>query len=148
MTRDNWRNMISSQIKRGAIIVRISKMLTIPLILAGCHSFKSLPEGISYQGKHRAAEEVEFLADSTWVDKDGQRQVEQSVFDDLFQIIAGAEKLIVLDMFLYNDFQGPVPETTRALSSELTQALVARKAQVPDINILRGTSFPKLIKKL
>jgi phosphatidylserine/phosphatidylglycerophosphate/cardiolipin synthase-like enzyme len=111
-------------------------MLTLPLILAGCHSFKSLPDGISYQGEHRATEEVVFLSDSTWIDQEGQRQVEQTIFDDLFQIIAGAEKLIVLDMFLYNDFQGPVPETTRALSSELTDALIARKAQVPDINIV------------
>lgn len=136
MTRDNWLIMIGSRRKRGANIVRISKMLTIPLILAGCHNFKNLPDGLSYQGEHRAAEEVVFLSDSTWVDEEGQRQVEQNIFDDLFQIIAGAEKLIVLDMFLYNDFQGPVPETTRALSSELTEALIARKAQVPDINIV------------
>ncbi len=111
-------------------------MFTMPMILMGCHSFKPLPEGISYQGPHRPAEEVVFLSDSTWVDENGQRQVEQTIFDDLFQIIADAEKLIVLDMFLYNDFQGPVPETTRALSSELTEALIARKAQVPDINII------------
>jgi len=134
--KDIWLKMIGSGNSRIAEIVRISQMLTLPLILMGCHGFKSLPEGISYQGEHRAAEEVVFLSDSTWIDENGQRQIEQAIFDDLFRIIADAEKLIVLDMFLYNDFQGPVPETTRALSSELTEALVTRKAQVPDINII------------
>ncbi len=128
--------MISSRIKTVTIIVRISQMLTLSLILAGCHSFKTLPEGISYQGEHRVSDEVVFLSDATWIDEAGRRQVEQTIFNNLFKIIADAEKLIVLDMFLYNDFQGPVPETTRALSSELTEALIARKAQVPDINIV------------
>ncbi len=134
--KDIWLKMIPGGNRRIAKIVRISQMLTIPLILMGCHSFKPLPEGISYQGEHRVSEEVVFLSDSTWIDVNGQRRVEQTIFDDLFRIIADAEKLIVLDMFLYNDFQGPVPETTRALSSELTEALIARKAQVPDINII------------
>lgn len=136
ISKDSWLNMIGSRKRRVAIIVRLSQMFTIPLLLMGCHSFKPLPEGISYQGAHRASEEVVFLSDSTWIDENGQRQVEQDVFDDLFRIISAAEKLIVLDMFLYNDFQGPVPETTRALSSELTEALIARKAQVPGINMV------------
>lgn len=128
--------MMNRRTQRMANFVRTSQVLALPFILAGCHSFKTLPEGISFQGEHRVSEEVAFVSDSTWVDRNGQRQVEQAIFDDVFRIIAQAEKLIVLDMFLYNDFQGPVPETTRALSGELTSALIDKKAQHPEIDIV------------
>ncbi|XOV82844.1 MAG: phospholipase D-like domain-containing protein [bacterium] len=111
-------------------------MLTLSLVMAGCHSFKPLPDGLSYMGEPRPADEVLFLADSTWIDESGQRQVKQTIFDEVFKIIADAQELIVLDMFLYNDFQGPVPETTRALSSELTSALIDKKAQRPGMTIV------------
>lgn len=118
------------------MFIRISQVLALPFILVGCHSFKALPDGISFEGEHTASTEVAFVSDTTWVDGNGQRHVDQAIFDDVFRIIEQAEKLIVLDMFLYNDFQGPVPETTRALSGELTSALIAKKAQQPEIDIV------------
>ena len=42
---------------------------------------------------------------------------------------------MILDFFLFNDFQGAVRETTRDLCGELTAALV-EKRRPPDINIL------------
>lgn len=91
---------------------------------------------MSFAGTPAPAGNVAFLADRTWVDPTGERRVEQEIFDELFAIIAHAQRLIVLDMFLYNDFQGPIPETTRALSHELTEALIARKQQAPGIEIV------------
>jgi len=51
-------------------------------------------------------------------------------------MIDSAQKYILIDMFLYNDFQGPVPETHRDLSDELTNALVQKKVDFPDIKII------------
>jgi phosphatidylserine/phosphatidylglycerophosphate/cardiolipin synthase-like enzyme len=118
------------------LIACMSLVLALSLLLAGWHRFKTLPDGISFVGARFVAEEVAFVSDATWVDANGQRHVEQAIFDDMFRIIAAAKKLIVLDMFLYNDFQGPVPETTRALASELTDALIAKKLDQPEINIV------------
>jgi phosphatidylserine/phosphatidylglycerophosphate/cardiolipin synthase-like enzyme len=118
------------------VLVCISLVLVVALAVVYCSSFKALPEGISFQGERVATKELSFVADTTWIDESGQRQVEQAIFDDIFRIIAGAQKLIVLDMFLYNDFQGPIPETTRALASELTSALIARKVAQPEIDIV------------
>jgi phosphatidylserine/phosphatidylglycerophosphate/cardiolipin synthase-like enzyme len=62
--------------------------------------------------------------------------VDQHVFDAIFEVIRRAQRFVVIDMFLWNDFQGEVPETTRALSSELTQALVSRKRARPQMTIV------------
>jgi phosphatidylserine/phosphatidylglycerophosphate/cardiolipin synthase-like enzyme len=99
-------------------------------------SRKALPAGISYAGAEHPTTDVRFLADLTYVDQNGRRIVEQEIFDEVFAIIAGARRFVLLDMFLYNPFQGPVPETTRALSDELTNALLAQKREFPDIEIV------------
>ncbi len=106
------------------------------LLLSGCQNFKPLPEGLSYAGKLLPAQQVRFLADQTWVDDTGQRHVQQEIFDAVFNIIGQAQQFILLDMFLYNDFQGPVAEQTRALSEQLTQALVAQKQRYPSIKLI------------
>ena len=111
-------------------------LLAAVLLLPGCQNFKPLPEGLSYAGELRSAHEVRFLADLTWVDDDGQRHVQQEIFETVFRIIGEARRFILLDMFLYNDFQGPVAEQTRALSQELTQALVAQKQRYPAIQLI------------
>jgi phosphatidylserine/phosphatidylglycerophosphate/cardiolipin synthase-like enzyme len=117
-------------------IIRSAQVLALPFVLASCHSFKALPDGISFKGEQAITEEIAFLADSTWVDESGQRHIQQAIFDDIFRIIAASKKLIVLDMFLYNDFQGPAPETTRTLADELTSALIAKKREEPEIDIV------------
>ncbi|MGI9287480.1 MAG: phospholipase D-like domain-containing protein [Pseudomonadales bacterium] len=105
-------------------------------MLSACHNFKTLPEGLAYAGKPQAANQVQFFADQTWVDNDGHRHVQQEVFDEVFELIGQAQRFILLDMFLYNDFQGPVAEQTRALSQELTQALVAQKQRYPALELI------------
>ena len=99
-------------------------------------SQKPLPAGISYSGREHPVTDVEFLSDLTYVDATGARVVEQTIFDEIFEMISGARRFILLDMFLYNPFQGPVPETTRALSGEMTAALTAQKRRFPEIEIV------------
>jgi len=119
---------------RAALVAVCS---ALGLTASGCYAWlQPLPAGVSYAGIERPAGEVTFLADLTYVDPDGVRRVDQNIFDEVFSIIARAESVIVVDMFLYNDFQGETPETTRALSAELTEALVARKRERPGIEII------------
>lgn len=104
--------------------------------LAGCQSLQPLPEGVSFRGEEHAAGRLEFLADITYADPSGKRFTQQEIFDHWFATIAGARRFILIDMFLYNDFQGPVPEHSRALASELTRALIRQKRRHPDMRIV------------
>ncbi len=96
-----------------------------------------LPVGISTRSSTAEVtpSSVVFLKDTTYVDESGVRHSEQEIFDTALSLIQGAEKYILLDMFLYNDFQGENPETYRALSSELTDALLLKKTAYPDMPI-------------
>jgi len=95
-----------------------------------------MPKGTSFEGPLRPAQDVRFLADVTWVDDAGERHVEQQIFDAVFDLIRSAERFVVIDMFLWNDFQGDEPETTRALAGELTDVLIARKRSRPEMTIV------------
>jgi len=93
-------------------------------------------EAVGLSGEPREALDTVFLVDQSWLDANGERQLSQQLFDQIFANISKAEELILLDMFLFNDWQGPVPETHRALSAELTEALIRRKKAQPDIDII------------
>jgi phosphatidylserine/phosphatidylglycerophosphate/cardiolipin synthase-like enzyme len=81
------------------------------------------------------AESVRFFADTTYVDPMNERFVSQEIFDEVFLMIDEAQNYILIDMFLFNDFQGEAKEETRALSQELVDALVTKKMTTPDIAI-------------
>ncbi len=70
---------------------------------------------------------IHFFADNTFLDKKNNRKVDQHIWDQIFTTINHAQHAIILDMFLFNDFQGPTPETTRPLARELTEKLIAKK---------------------
>ena len=95
-----------------------------------------MPEGTSFEGREWHTPDVRFLADLSWTDAEGVRHVEQQIFDEVFSIIENARRFILVDMFLYNDFQGDVREETRALSGELTDLLIARKQALPELEIV------------
>lgn len=85
----------------------------------------------------RPVVQLSFLADYTYVDARGQRRVEQRIFDRMLQLISQAERLIVLDMFLFNDFAGnPDEADMRPLSAEVAQALIRRMQEVPELRVI------------
>ena len=105
------------------------------------HSYKPLPAGISVATPARSVQNVRFLADFTWVDDNDIRQTDQRIFERIFELIAKAERLIVLDMFLYNDFAGDTEAlkndpNLRPLSKQLTTALIQRKTEAPNLRIV------------
>ena len=99
-------------------------------------AYKPLPPGIGIAGPWREAGDAVFLADLTWVDPAGARHSEQAIFDAAFAMIGQARRLVVLDMFLFNDFAGAGGAALRPLSGELTRALLARMAQVPGLRVI------------
>ncbi len=75
-----------------------------------------LPSSVEYSVPDAS---VHFLADYTYVNKDGVRIVEQKIWDKAFTLISGAKRFMLFDFYLFNDFQPRIPETARALSTEL-----------------------------
>ncbi len=101
------------------------------------HSVKPLPEGLSLAAPPRAAPGAGFVADYTYLDKAGVRHVEQRIFDRLLGHIGRARHLIVLDMFLFNDFAGATSgDGMRPLSSQVAAALIQRRQEVPELNVV------------
>jgi len=97
---------------------------------------RPLPAGLVYTGGEHSATNVEFLSDKTWVNDSGTRQSEQEIFDVAFELIERSRRLLLLDLFLYNDFQGKNPERTRLLSGELTERLIRQKTENPAMRVV------------
>lgn len=104
------------------------------------HRYKPLPAGLSFAGQARPVAGLRFLADLTFVDGAGSLRRRQEIFDEAFRIIAAARVFILLDFFLYNQFNGhplgAVPGGARLLTDELTDLLVERQAINPAMEII------------
>lgn len=123
--------------------------LLVPLLLLlwiGMGMFEAsrpMPEGLAVSQPWRPATEVQLLLDQTWQNPSGERISDQQIFDQALTMIAEARELIVLDMFLFNDFAGQ--DSFRPLSSELTQALItARQRRAPPEVVLITDPFNTL----
>jgi len=107
------------------------------LVLAVFHRYKPLPDGIGTAMPERTALQVSFLADHTWMNAKGTRRVEQQIFDRVLALIRGAQQLVVVDMFLFNDFAGETDgNDMRRLSHEVEQALLDKRDSSPGVRIM------------
>ncbi len=97
------------------------------------HTRKPLPAGVDVATPWRATTDVALLLDTTYIDANGVQHNEAAIFDEVFRLIGSAQRLVVLDMFLVNDFAGDTGEGHRPLSRELTDALIARKRERPEL---------------
>ncbi|WP_136254378.1 phospholipase D family protein [Onishia niordana] len=96
-------------------------------------AYKPLPEGMGVSAIPKPVRNVAFLSDETWVSGDRQRRSDQAIFDEVLRLIAQAERLVVLDMFLFNDFGTDMDNDFRPISHQLTEALIRRKTDRPDM---------------
>ncbi|SFU31847.1 phospholipase D family protein [Halomonas korlensis] len=113
----------------------IAAVLLVAWVAVGIwQRYKPLPDGVGQAFPARPAEEVRFLADETWYDASGRRHANRQIFDEILGLIGQAQRLIVLDMFLYNDFAGAAEdEGFRPLSAELTTALIEQVHRYPEL---------------
>lgn len=128
----------------GATLAKVRRRklwLALAVLYAGVAVYqmkRPLPAGVSIRSEvhHVPAASVAFLADRTWVDEssgeaEGQRHTEQVIFDEVLRMIGRAQQYVLLDLFLYNSWQGAAPERTRALADELTAALLEKRRARP-----------------
>jgi len=104
--------------------------------VGGYNVYKPLPDGLSFAGPRMPVSEIAFYRDLTWVDTEGRRHSQQEIFNKVLKMIDGARDLVVLDMFLFNDFMGKEQAPYRRLAQEVTDALVAKKTKYPEMLIV------------
>ena len=97
---------------------------------------RPMPEGLAVSQPWRPATDIQLLLDQTWQTGDGERISQQQIFDEALAMIDGARRLVVVDMFLFNEFAGQ--NSFRPLSGELTQALISARQQptAPEIVLI------------
>lgn len=113
-----------------------SAILLLLIVQGFYHRYKPLQQGLNFSGAPRPVTDLSFLTDISYLDSAGNRQIEQSIFDQVFSMIDAAEKLVLVDMFLFNPYQGAGSETHRALSEELTFRLIAKKRDNPQLPVI------------
>jgi len=112
-------------------------MTTSAMVLTLSSGCSRSPEqlGLAYSAETRA-DQIRFLVDETWVDENGQRHVDQEIFDEMYAIIDEAEEYILLDFFLVNEFLYTPGPGMRNLSRELVDKLVAKRKTNPEVPIV------------
>ncbi len=93
-----------------------------------------LPPGTSVEGPLHRGSRVEFLHDLTYR-REGERAVEQRIFERVFEMIDAAERFVVIDMFLFNgEHTGDQPVTP--LSRMLADRLADKKRRAPNVEVV------------
>ncbi|QNI02552.1 phospholipase [Halomonas sp. SH5A2] len=117
-------------------VVLTAGALALYLVTVWWHSRKRLPSGLGIEGQWRTPVAPQLLLDETFVDADDQRHCRQQIFDEMLRLIGQAEKLVVLDIFQFNDPADDRHDCYRQISVALRDALLARKHQRPDIEMV------------
>lgn len=119
------------------ILMAVLLFLLLYIGVVSWHTFKPLPEGVNYQGDIHWTDDVEMFTDLTFAqNKKGDGTVhENTIFDEIYNMIDEAESFIVLDMFLmdhYSDEDIDFPK----IAETLTSKLVEKKKSHPDMKII------------
>lgn len=99
------------------------------------HAHKPLPAALHVDAPWREARGLRLLHDETFFDARGQRHCRQAIFDEWFRLIGQARRLVVIDIFQFND-PADTRDCYRRIAGELLDALLRRKAEVPEIEIV------------
>lgn len=110
--------------------------LLLYLLVIVWHTYKPLPDGVSYAGDVHNVDNIEMIYDLTYAqDKEGTGlEHELRIFDEVHEMIEQAEEFIVLDFFLfdnYNDQDIDFPE----IGLELAEQLIAKRDAEPEVPI-------------
>jgi phosphatidylserine/phosphatidylglycerophosphate/cardiolipin synthase-like enzyme len=114
--------------------------LTLWALTALWNLYKPLPDGVRVRGSivETPLNQLHFLTDVTGADVFGAPVIRQQIFDSVIGLIANAREYLVLDFFLFNSQRGATLGTTphRELSTEVRDALLKRKREMPQMRIL------------
>jgi len=117
------------------IIKKIIICLIFIIVIVGFfQTHKNLPDGISYISKPTSISEenIDFLYDLTY-EIGEERIYDHEIFEKIYESIDKAQRYILIDMFLWGKNKD---ESLRDISQEMTDHLVQRKEEVPELEII------------
>ena len=120
--------------KRMWLLCAVALLLLIALCAMIIEKGKEMPQSTSYESEHYSTNSVQFLTDKTYV-KNGERVMEQTLFTEMEAMIAEAEDVLVIDMFLFNDDYNRAKGTYPHAAKRLTEALLEKREQMPQLPI-------------
>lgn len=99
---------------------------------------KPLPPGTRTRGASYTLPlaNVQVLTDVTAADAYGRPITTQAIFDETLKIVRQARQFLVLNYYLFNDQHPAGDPPLRSLSAELRDALIQRRAEVPQLQVL------------
>ncbi|MFY4776899.1 phospholipase D family protein [Metabacillus sp. RGM 3146] len=116
--------------KKRVIILVIILILGMTMIY---NCYKPLPEGLSYEGPVHRVSDIRMYSNLSY--KKGEKEVHQEeIFPRFNQMINEADRFIVIDLFLYNNYIDDGVKYPK-ISEQLTQTLIKKKKQNPKIQI-------------
>lgn len=122
--------------KKGWVKWGLALFALLFLVTLIYHQVKSLPEGVSRESEAImiSDDQIDFMSDLTYT-ADGNRVVEQEIFDEVERAIRDAKEFIVMDFFLFNPYSNgdrEYPEITKRLST----ALMEQMEKYPDLKVV------------
>lgn len=112
--------------------VLILLLVGVSVVIQGY--FHQLPDGLSVKSRLQPVEDMAFITDLSFL-HGGEVQREHQIFNEILAMIEEAESFIVGDFFLFNDAYHK-PADFPNLTQQLTEALIAKKRQYPEIRII------------
>ncbi|PSL40546.1 phospholipase D-like protein [Planomicrobium soli] len=130
MNRKKWSRKKQALVGLTAVFI----LLYVGVML--WHTYKPLPEGVSYEGELHNVETVDMFYDLSFAqDKKGTNaEHELQIFEEINQVIDQAEDFIVLDFFLFDNYNDQKIDFPKVAGS-LTEHLLVKKEKDPDLPI-------------
>jgi len=131
------RRMIMKFFQKGKWLrIVICALLVLAVISGFWGTFKPMPQGTNYRSPEYRTDDIAFLYDLTY-EKNGTRLSEQTIFENIYEIIDDAQEYIICDMFLFNDLYDKQEGVEYiSLASDLTDRLIAKKQSNEKIKIV------------
>ncbi|MBU0677107.1 MAG: hypothetical protein KJ626_03245 [Verrucomicrobia bacterium] len=123
---------------RTVVLLLILAAVALPFVMKS----PELPAGLNVRSGRVPVDEstTELLIDTTSFDVNTQeRVIDQTIFDAALRMISEADHIVYMDLFLWNTWQGAIPEDHRNLAEELATALIEKKRTCPHVDILAVT---------
>ena len=120
----------------AAVLITAAILVLLPILF---YASPELPPGtnVATSPIKMAADDIRLLIDDTaWDPEAGIRVIDQEIFDEILAMIDRADKFIYIDLFLWNPWQGSIPEEHRKLGSELAAALIKKKRSLRGLDVL------------
>lgn len=111
------------------------KLMFFMIGLMSCSTIKVPPVGVNYESPLRKSENVQFLYDLTYLDKNGNINYDRKIWDKTYEVLNNAKDYLIIEMFLFNDIYNKDKENFPQFAKEYTEKLVKKKRENPNLKV-------------